>query len=172
MLANRRLLEGRPTSILFMLWRTESRQELPRGCAGVSETETASGKPWTRNATARGIAGLIALLGTQFAALVAALGVESVGRGAFFRWLLLFGGWLFPYFALIWAAAGKRLPGDPFTTWVPCILANGLWLAVSVADGTISIGAIYAVWAACSAVFALALELRHNPKPAANLPPR
>jgi hypothetical protein len=139
----------------------------------MSDAESRSAQPWTRNPTARGIAGLIALLGTPFAVIAAGLGVESDGLAVLLRWLLLFSPGWFAYFALIWAAAGKRLPGDPFTTWVPCVLVNGIWLAIFVADRTINLVAIYAVWAVCSAVFALAVELMHPCKPAAaTVPPR
>jgi len=47
--------------------------------------------------------------------------------------LILSPGW-FAYFALIWAAIGRRLPGDPFTTWFPCVVINWLWFFLIVLD--------------------------------------
>jgi hypothetical protein len=51
-----------------------------------------------------------------------------------FRLLLFFSpGWV-AYLLLIGAAAGKRFPGDPLTTWMPGIAVNSFWLLLFVAD--------------------------------------
>lgn len=80
-----------------------------------------------RSATARFIAGAIALGGLPEALpLVAAPFEIGFPRGLLVN-LFFSPGW-FAFFALVWAAAGKMLPGDPFTTWLPCLLVNGFWL--------------------------------------------
>ncbi len=89
------------------------------------------GMPEKRSPVARFIAGVIALGGTPEAVILGGflLGAEHWLLGLLF----LSPGW-FAYFALIWAAAGKRLPGEPFATWMPCILVNGFWLMALGAD--------------------------------------
>jgi hypothetical protein len=78
-----------------------------------------------RSWMARILAGAIALGGTSevITILTAIVAVD----GGIILAILLLPGW-FAYFALIWTAIGRRLPGDPFTTWIPCILINGFWL--------------------------------------------
>ena len=77
--------------------------------------------------TARLIAGAIAVGGTPIA--VALAGWAFQIEHPFLMLLFFSPGW-FAYFALIVAAAGKSMPGDPLTTWLPCILVNGVWLLI------------------------------------------
>jgi hypothetical protein len=67
------------------------------------------------------IAAVIAAGGTPFALLLTVVAFEAP-----MTLLTLSPGW-FAYFALIWAAIGRRQPGDPFTTWLPCIFVNSFW---------------------------------------------
>jgi hypothetical protein len=78
-----------------------------------------------RNSAARAIAGAIAAGGSPEALLLVGWAFEI--EHPFIMLLFFSPGW-FAYFALILAACGKKLPGDPFTTWLPCILVNGFWL--------------------------------------------
>jgi hypothetical protein len=85
-----------------------------------------------RNEIARFIAGLIALGGTPYAIL---LGLMTLAAGPMAPWVFLVfsPGW-FAWFAMIWAALGRRLPGDPVTTWLPGVLVNGFWCCVMLPD--------------------------------------
>jgi len=85
-----------------------------------------------RRLTARILAGAIALGGTPEAILIGGLTLPallSFEPSRIFVCCLFLPGW-FAYFALILAAAGKKLIGDPATTWLPCIFVNGFWLLV------------------------------------------
>jgi hypothetical protein len=85
--------------------------------------------PERRHVVARLIAGAIALGGLPTALLFARLTCSA----GFWDGLLIFidfsGGW-FGYFALFWTAAGRWLPVAPYTTWLPCIIVHGFWVAV------------------------------------------
>jgi hypothetical protein len=80
-----------------------------------------------RSTTARLLAGAIALGGTPFALFFAGSALEIGLPAGLLQFLIFSPGW-FAYFALIRAAFGRRTIGDPFATWVPCILVNAFWL--------------------------------------------
>jgi hypothetical protein len=86
-----------------------------------------------RNTAARLIAGAIALGGTPEAFLLAAWPFEIGFPRGLLVYLVFSPGW-FAFLALVVAAMGKQLPGDPFTTWIPCLLVNGSWLVTLGAD--------------------------------------
>lgn len=105
---------------------------------------------------ARVVAGGIALAGTPFAALLLSRGFYGGPsfNGIVAAILLSAPGW-FAYFALIWTAIGKRLPGDPFTTWIPCILVHATWFMLSLigGGGWVSACAALAVFGGIAALF-------------------
>ena len=83
----------------------------------------------TRPITARLIAGALALGGTPFALIFAGGSISAGILEGLTLFLVFAPGW-FAYFALIWTASGMRVPGDPFVTWIPCVLVNGFWFAL------------------------------------------
>ncbi len=82
--------------------------------------------PSNRPIAARWIAGVLAAGGTYFAPPALLFTLLSVFSFSGLAPVFLLG-W-FAFFALISAALGKRLPGDPWTTWLPCGLINAWWL--------------------------------------------
>ncbi|HVU87724.1 MAG TPA: hypothetical protein VHD36_10415 [Pirellulales bacterium] len=68
------------------------------------------------------LAALIAAAGTPYAIVIL---VSTFVNPAIP--LLFAPGW-FVYVALIWTAFGWRLRGDPFTTWISCMIVNGFWV--------------------------------------------
>jgi hypothetical protein len=73
---------------------------------------------------ARIIAGALAIGGAPIAVLLI---YATLTDGNPLPLIVFSPGW-FAFFALAWAAAGKRLAGDPLTTWIPCILVNSFWV--------------------------------------------
>jgi hypothetical protein len=86
-----------------------------------------------RSIVARFIAGALALGGAPEAFLLAAWPFEIGFPRGLLVWIFFSPGWI-AFLVLLWAAVGKTLPGDPFTTWIPCLLVNGFWLLVLGAD--------------------------------------
>lgn len=75
-----------------------------------------------RPVSAQTIAVVIAAGGTPYA-----LGIIFAAFANPVIPLLFAPGW-FAYLALIQTALGGRFRGDPFTTWLSCILVNGFWI--------------------------------------------
>lgn len=71
------------------------------------------------------------------------------------------------YLPVLWSAIGKRLWGDPFTTWIPWIAVDVLWLAYNHPYGfpvererfMHEYQAIFIVAAAAGGVFAIVFQV-------------
>lgn len=133
-----------------------------------------------RSKAARVLAGAIALGGTPFALFFAGSALETGLPWGLLQFLFFSPGW-FAYFALIRAALGRRFFGDPYTTWLPCILVNVLWLWVLLPaknfEDSLSFFDLYirgyAMCAVICGVIGLVLELNHRtggPRPSLDRP--
>ncbi|HZZ74162.1 MAG TPA: hypothetical protein VFE24_18130 [Pirellulales bacterium] len=109
-----------------------------------------------RSKTARFIAGAIALGGVPFAIVLVGLSLECGFPSGLLVYLLFLPGW-FAFFVLIWAALNRKLPGDPFTTWIPCFLVNGFWLFNLGIDNLVS---AYAATAVIASAIGLLIEMQ------------
>jgi hypothetical protein len=124
--------------------------------------------PEKRHLAARWIAWAIALGGLPWAIDVARLTCSCGVFGGLLLFIDFSGGW-FGYFVLFWTAAGRWLPVAPYTTWLPCIIVHGFWVALlmpAVTFSPITFWEIYS-WAfplagLVGAVIALLIELRKN----------